>query len=180
MKRCSIDSTPRIEWAAQRPRAGVTGWDHVQGSRAGSMRVARSDLYLRMGGVITMHTLRVKRICQLVVRLKANKCYQELLCYLSFYINNITDTTPGVVLIVLLVISLRSLWPYCWLYCFDRIALAVLLIALLWLYRFGRILNCITLIVLFWPYCWLHCFDRIALAVLLIVSLWLYRFDRIV
>ena len=31
--------------------------------------------------------LRVKRRCQLVVRLKANKCYQELLRYLSSYIN---------------------------------------------------------------------------------------------
>ena len=30
---------------------------------------------------------RVKRRCQLVVRLKANKCYQELLHYLSSYIN---------------------------------------------------------------------------------------------
>ena len=28
-----------------------------------------------------------KRRCQLVVRLKANKCYQELLCFLSSYIN---------------------------------------------------------------------------------------------
>ena len=30
---------------------------------------------------------RVKRRCQLVIRLKANKCYQELLCSLSSYIN---------------------------------------------------------------------------------------------
>ena len=30
---------------------------------------------------------RVKRRCQLIIRLKANKCYQELLCYLSYYIN---------------------------------------------------------------------------------------------
>ena len=28
-----------------------------------------------------------KRRCQLVVRVKANKCYQKLLCYLSSYIN---------------------------------------------------------------------------------------------
>ena len=67
--------------------------------------------------------LRVKRRCQLVVRLKANKCYQELLCYLSSYINflnirlfarvfglcvSATDnvTTSKFVLIVLQTISL--------------------------------------------------------------------------
>ena len=71
----------------QGPRDGVTCRDHVQGSRAGDMQVARSDLYLQMGGVITVQTLWVKRRCQLVVRLKANKCYQGLLCYLSSYIN---------------------------------------------------------------------------------------------
>ena len=78
-----------------------------------------------MGGVITVQTLRVKRRCQLVIRLKANKCYQELLCFLSSYINllniklfaqvsslhisvtgDITVTIPGFVLIVLLVILL--------------------------------------------------------------------------
>ena len=56
-------------------------------SRAGDMRVAQSDLHLRMGGVISVQTVRVKRRCQLVGKLKANECYQELLCYLSFYIN---------------------------------------------------------------------------------------------
>ena len=30
---------------------------------------------------------KVKRKCLMVIRLKANKCYQELLCYLSSYIN---------------------------------------------------------------------------------------------
>ena len=57
---------------------------HVQGSRAGGIRVARSDLHLQMGGV---PQCRLKRKCQLVVRLKADKCYQELLCSLSSYIN---------------------------------------------------------------------------------------------
>ena len=33
------------------------------------------------------NSLRAKRRCQLIVRLKANKCYQEWLCFLSFYIN---------------------------------------------------------------------------------------------
>ena len=39
------------------------------------------------GGVVTMQTLWVKHRCQLVVRLKTNKYYQELLCLLSSYIN---------------------------------------------------------------------------------------------
>ena len=40
-----------------------------------------------MGGVLTVRTLQEsKRRCQLVVRLKVNKCYQKLLCPLSFYI----------------------------------------------------------------------------------------------
>ena len=65
----------------------VQGWDHVQGSRAGGIWVAWSDLHLRMGGVLTVQTLQVKRRCQLVVKLKANKCYQELLRSLSSYIN---------------------------------------------------------------------------------------------
>ena len=44
-------------------------------SRAGGMRVGQGDLHLQIGGVIIVQTLQVKRGCQLVVRLKANKCY---------------------------------------------------------------------------------------------------------
>ena len=68
--------------------------------------------------------------CQLVGRLKANECYQELLRYLSSYINLLSIrlfarvsglrlsatndvTTPGFILIVSLTISL-------WSYCSDR------------------------------------------------------------
>ena len=40
-----------------------------------------------MSKVVTVRTLQVKCRCQFVVRLKANKCYQELLCFLSSYIN---------------------------------------------------------------------------------------------
>ena len=96
MKRCSIDSTPRIELRCTkatcrsqrvRSRAGVTCKGHVEESRAGDMRVARGDLHLWICRVITVQTLRVKCRCQLVVKLKANKCYQRLLCYLSSYIN---------------------------------------------------------------------------------------------
>ena len=68
-------------------RAGITCRGHVEGSRAGGMQVARGDLHLRIGGVITVQTLRVKCKCQLVVRLKANTCYQEFLQSLSSSIN---------------------------------------------------------------------------------------------
>ena len=71
----------------QEPQGEITCRGHVQGSDAGDMRVAQSDLHLWMGGVITVQTLWVKRMCQLVVRVKANKCYQRLLRYLSSYIN---------------------------------------------------------------------------------------------
>ena len=77
--------------------AGVTGWSYVQGSqdeiackshrirsRVKGMRVAQGDLHLEMGEV---QKWRLKHKCQLVVRLKVNKYYQKLLCYLSFYIN---------------------------------------------------------------------------------------------
>ena len=70
-----------------RSRAGVTGWGHMQGLHTGGMQVAPSDLHLEIGRVITVQALWVKRRCQLVVRLKANKCYQKLLNSLSFYIN---------------------------------------------------------------------------------------------
>ena len=64
-------------------RAGVTGWGHVQGA-------------CKLPGIICIYewvefsnsdSLRVKRRYQLVIRLKTNKCYQELLYYLSSYIN---------------------------------------------------------------------------------------------
>ena len=70
-----------------RSRAGITYRGHVEGSRARGMQVAQGDLHLQMGGVIIVKTLWVKRRCQLVVGLKANKCYQGLLCYLPSYIN---------------------------------------------------------------------------------------------
>ena len=111
--------------------------------------------------------------------MKAIKCYQKLLCYLSFYINllnirlsawvsgkyywqyNHLRICPNciadhIALIALNVMLIVLLWPY-------------RLIALLWLYCSGRIVDFIALIVSLWPYCWLHCFDRVVLAVLLIV-----------
>ena len=66
----------------------VTCKGHVQRLSAGDMQFARSDLHLQMGGGFnSTNSFRVKRRCQLLVRLKANKCYQGLLCYLSSYIN---------------------------------------------------------------------------------------------
>ena len=70
-----------------RSRAGAMGNGHGVKSRTGGIWLARSDLHLKMGGVITVRTLRFKRSCQLVVRLKANKYYQELLCSWCSYIN---------------------------------------------------------------------------------------------
>ena len=68
-------------------RAGATCRGYGARLRAGDMQVAQSDLYLQMGGVVTIQTLQVKCRCQLVVRLKANKYYPELLNFLSSYIN---------------------------------------------------------------------------------------------
>ena len=70
-----------------RSREGVTCRGHVEGLRARGMRVAQGNLHLQMGEIIIVQTLRVKRKYQLVVRLKANKYYQELLRSLSSYIN---------------------------------------------------------------------------------------------
>ena len=73
----------KLSWAAQSPRAGVTRWGHVQGE---------CELF----GVMCIYKwakfnnadfLRVKRRCQLVVRLKAKEYYLELLSFLSSYIN---------------------------------------------------------------------------------------------
>ena len=118
---------------------------------------------------------RVKRWCQLVVKLKANKCYQELLYSLFSYINllnisffaqvsglcvSATDdiTTPKFVLNILLTI----------------------LFWLLWTHYSGRIVDCIALIALLWPYCWLYCFNYIALIIFVFKSVfcfWYYSHD---
>ena len=67
LKMGAINSTPWFEF--------LTEWGHVQ-----MLRVKIND----QGGKITLWEL--ERMCQLVVRLKANKYYQELLCSLSSYI----------------------------------------------------------------------------------------------
>ena len=163
VKRYSINSTPQIELSCTkatcrshkvRSRARVTCRGHVEGSRAGRMRVAHGDLHLQIGEVITVQTLRVKRRCQLVVRLKANKSYQELLRSLSSYINFLN---------IRLCLGLYSLRKCYWRYnryhlqgCRDCIAGHIALIALtisvivslwsLWPNRSGSIVDCIGLI----------------------------------
>ena len=153
VKRCLIDSTPQIELSCTkvtyrshmvRSCTGVTCKSHVEGSRARGVQVGRGDLHLQMAEIIIVQTLLVKRKCQLVVRLKANKCYQGLLRSLSSSIN-------------LLVSDLCSgLWPLCRCYwqcnryhpriCPNRIAshiaLIVSLIVSLWLYCSGLV-NCL-------------------------------------
>ena len=170
---------------------------HVEGSRAGGMQVAWGDLHLQIGRVITVQTLWVKRKCQLVVRLKANKSYQELFCSLSSYINllnirlfaqvfglcvsatgDLTVTTSGFVLILLLVILL---WLYCSSRIVDRIALIALLWPYRWLYRFDYpncITDCITLIfVLGNVFCFWYCSHYLLLKVWAIQDI-IHRLDE--
>ena len=129
-----------------RSHVGVTWRGHVQ-------RVSK------LPGVICIYKWfelysadfsRVKRRCQVVVRLKANKRYQELLCYLSSYIN---------LLNIRLCLGLWSLRKCYWQcnhtrICPDCIADYIALI--------------IDLIV-----------ERIARAVSLIASLWLYLCSKV-
>ena len=68
----------KLSWAAQKPHIVVTCRGHASCLEWSA---------LEMGRVITVQTLWVKCRCQLVVSLKANKYYQELLCSLSSYIN---------------------------------------------------------------------------------------------
>ena len=103
---------------------------------------------------------------QLIVRLKANKCYHELLRYLSSSINllvsdlcsgfwplyrcywwwnhplifldYINDNIALIALNLLLIILFWLLWPYHWFYHFDYIILAVSLITFILIILFGQ------------------------------------------
>ena len=150
-------------------RLNFTNWvelhkGHIQGSRdevtcIGKVTCKRHASCSEWSAFIygwscnSANSSRIKYRCQLVVRLKANKCYQKLLGYLSSYTkllnirlfarvssvcvsvtNNIIVTTPGFVLIVLLI---WSFWLYCSGHivdCIALIALTVLLIVLFWLF----------------------------------------------
>ena len=86
--RYSINSTPQ---ASQRPNARVTEWGHMQGWRGevtckGYTSCSGWTAFMNGWSCNSVNSLSQHR-CQLVVRLKANKCYQKLFSFLSFYIN---------------------------------------------------------------------------------------------
>ena len=88
----------KLSWDIQRPRAGVMGWGHVE-RPCGEVTFRRyascpewsafTNRWSCNSTEVTCNvdSSRVKHRCQLVIRRKANKCYPELLCYLSSYIN---------------------------------------------------------------------------------------------
>ena len=77
LQKVALSEKPwRCVQATQLRELSLTKWGHVQRSR-----VKVND----QGRKITLQEL--ERRCQLVVRLKANKYYQVLLCSLSSYIN---------------------------------------------------------------------------------------------
>ena len=93
VKMSSINSTPQIElsyikgtWRSYRVKscAEVMCRDHVDYPEQSAFINGWSCNSVEV--TCGVHCSRVKRGCQLVVRLKANKCYQELLCYSSSYI----------------------------------------------------------------------------------------------
>ena len=71
----------------QGSRGENTCGGHVEVSRIGACELSGVICIYEWVELYTVDSLRVKRRCQLIVRLKANKCYQELLCSLSSYIN---------------------------------------------------------------------------------------------
>ena len=127
------------------------------------MWVGQGDLHLRMGRVITVQTFQIKCRCQFVVKLKANKCYQESLRFLFSYINllNIRFFAQVSGLCVSTTGDVTVTTP--------RFVLVVSLVILLWLHRSGRIVNCIALIASDHI---VVCITLIILTVLLIVLLW--------
>ena len=64
-------------------KSAFTGWRGIVG------RNGKSD------GFNVRASLRAKHRYQLIVRLKANKCYQELFCYLSSYKFLVLDSSSG-------------------------------------------------------------------------------------
>ena len=71
-----LEKSWRCLQSTQLRELSLTGWGYVQKSRAKMNEQERK---------ITLQELECRY--QLVVRLKANKCYQELFCSLSSYIN---------------------------------------------------------------------------------------------
>ena len=94
VKRSSINSIPQIELSCikatcrsndVRSCAEITCRGHVDHLE----QFAFTNEWSYNSAEVTygMDSSRVMCKCQLIVRLKANKCYQEWLCYLSFYID---------------------------------------------------------------------------------------------
>ena len=86
IKKCSIDLTPQVELAAQRLQQRSCTRVIYSGHVQGSYPLSKVICIYKLEEFNSADSLRIKCNCQLVVRLKANKCYQRLLCYLSFYI----------------------------------------------------------------------------------------------
>ena len=152
MKRCSIDSTPQIELSYIKAMCR----DHGVKSYEGVTCKGHLEGVYKLPGVISIYkwtefnssdSLRIKRRCQLVVRLKTIKYKDNISRYLSSSICLVTSD---------LCYQRSNLWPFDLWYNITIIFFRFVLIISLCLYCFGRITNCIT---------------YIALAVSLIVSL---------
>ena len=131
---------------------------HVQGSRGKVTCRAHVQGAYKLLGVIYIYewvkfngadSSKVKYRCQLVVRLKANKCYQKLLRYLSSYINLLNIR-----------LSARVFGKCYWQYNYPRVypdcitghiaSIAHLIADCIIL---AVLFDCIALIVLLWSYC---------------------------
>ena len=90
MKRYSIDSTPQVELSSIKPiykSLGVTSraGDMCKGHVQGFVNYPERSAFTNRWGCNSEDSLKVKYRCQFIVKLKAIKCFEELLCYLSFY-----------------------------------------------------------------------------------------------
>ena len=90
VKKCSIDLTWQIKLSCTKVtcrshkvklRAGVTCRNYVQGA----CKLPKVICIYKWVELYKVDSSKIKYKCQLVVRIKANECYQELLSYLSFY-----------------------------------------------------------------------------------------------
>ena len=92
MKKYSINLTLQVELARQILQVAAIDKGHVQGLYAGVtysnyVNYSEQSAFTNRWSCNNTDFLRDKHRCQLVVRLKANKYYQELLGYLPYYIN---------------------------------------------------------------------------------------------
>ena len=85
LKMYLINSTPWVGLNWVRSRTGVTWVTRSDKCSPGTGKAVRG--IDKSDGFKVRAFLRVKCMCQLIVKLKAIECYRELLCYLSSYIN---------------------------------------------------------------------------------------------